>query len=97
MALTLEKKLEIVNAVNTAIAEGRKVQIGDFVLANGVLINRYGSLAYVDRLKANPEHYAVLTINENRRIAILGEVEVIYEPPPKEIIASCSLPSNPDT
>ena len=52
MELTLEKKLEIVNAVNTAIARGHGVKVGPTFVAGAFFSNK-GQIVYI--LHGTPE------------------------------------------
>jgi len=80
MTLTLEKKIEIVNAINTAVAKGHTVKTGGSMMTYGASMHQ-GSMVYVDRLLENPLHFSMRAIRQDHRIVIESETEVIYEPP----------------
>jgi len=83
-ALTLEQKIALCNAVNTAVAKGHTVKAGKSVI-HGMVI-RGGTILYLEERFGEKNIMSFRTYSASlRRITIVKpveiEIDVIYDPP----------------
>ena len=93
MTLTLEQKIDLCNAVNTAVAKGHAVLHGN-QLIEGMMV-RHGRLVVPTAQPDKPGHFIWCGFHGDdptQRIAIVKpaekEIDVIYEPPSRASVAS---------
>lgn len=86
--LTLENKIELCNAINTAIAKGYTVKAGDLVVEYGVIIT-HDKLVSIHQDIDNSFRYVMHHLPNRRVIAykIEQELDVLYEPVAAETAA----------
>jgi len=82
MELSLEKKLEICNAVNALTANGYKIRIADIAYDGATMIN--GQLMFIQFNETEPDMSRVWTISETcpitaTKTAII-DVKMVYNP-----------------
>ena len=100
MLLTLEQKIEICNAINTAVAKGKTVYVGDTRVVgacHGLCTIR--AIGYYAKLKDTLQE-AIVEWNYDKTsirafIPAETEVDIIYEPPNRINVASSQDLSEP--
>ena len=83
MEMSLEKKIEICNAVNTAIANGLIVFCGEIQIIHGMTV-MHGKIAYFTELINEPNKYIRGCHIDYPRIVAVNlkdlKIDVIYDP-----------------